>query len=86
MAFLKRRSSGTSIGSGFTIHGQSKRNPIPSWRNRLQSLDGEKNEHLALKKYCDFMSQAVRFRDQLDRGAAALDAHIQQEIDRARGK
>ena len=41
---------------------------------------------LALKKYCDFMTQTAPIREQIDRGAAALDAHISQMIDEARGK
>jgi len=63
-----------------------KNDPVPSWRKRLDSLMAEKDDHLALKKYCDFMRQTGTLRDQIGQGAGQLDGHIQEEIDRARGK
>ena len=63
-----------------------KSDPIPAWRKRQKELEKEKDYHKALKRYCDFMRQTEALRAQLDESAAALDMHIQQEIDRMRGK
>jgi len=60
--------------------------PVASWRKRLDSLRQEKNLHAALKRYCDFMRQTEDFRAKIDESAAQLDAHIQHQIDVARGK
>ncbi len=65
---------------------KTKRDPIPGWRKRLSSLRSEKNKHLALKKYCDFLKQTEPLRQVIDRAAESLDRHIQEEIDRGRGK
>jgi hypothetical protein len=62
------------------------RDPIPSWRRRLDSLKQETNPHLALKKYRDFMSQTEDIRALVAESAAQLEAYIQHEIDVARGK
>ena len=64
----------------------AKTDPIPSWRKRLGSIEKEKDHHLALKKYCDFMNQTESLRSAIFESAAGLDAHIQQQIDEARGK
>lgn len=63
-----------------------KLDPIPSWRLRLQSLSREKDYHKALKRHYDFMRQTEKVRSILSESAAQLDAHIQQQIDIARGK
>jgi len=63
-----------------------KKDPIPSWRKRLASLDAEANKYIALKKYGDFMRQTEELRAQLQEAAAQLDARIQEQIDIARGK
>jgi len=63
-----------------------KRDPIPSWRLRVASLEKESDPHRALKKYCDFMRQTERFRAVLDESAAQLDGFIEEQIDIARGK
>lgn len=63
-----------------------KSDPIPAWRDRHKALTKEKDYHKALKRYCDFMRQTEDFRTQINDAAAALDMHIQQEIDRIRGK
>lgn len=60
--------------------------PIPGWRKRLNSLNAEKNPHVALKKYCEFMSQTEDLRTLISESARQLDAHIQQLVDQARGK
>jgi hypothetical protein len=63
-----------------------KSDPIPGWSSRLESLKKEKDYHKALKRYCDFMRQTEDIRSKLDEAAEQLDAHIQQQIDIARGK
>lgn len=63
-----------------------KKDPIPSWRARLETLEREPNYHKALKRYCDFMRQTEDIRSKLTEAAAQLDAHIQEQIDIARGK
>ncbi|POA89255.1 hypothetical protein C1882_01380 [Pseudomonas sp. FW305-E2] len=63
-----------------------KSDPIPSWRNRLQSLRNEKNPHRALKKYCDFHTQTEQIRMEIREAVFQLDSHIQNEIDYYRGK
>lgn len=64
----------------------TKTDPVPSWRKRLKSLEGEKDKHVALKKYCDFMKQTEDLRAKIEESAAQLYAHIQHQIDIARGK
>lgn len=65
---------------------QVKSDPIPGWRVRQARLAKEKDYHLALKKYCDFMRQTETLRSQINESAAQLDAHIEHLIDVARGK
>lgn len=62
-----------------------KKDPIPSWRKRLLSLQKETDEHKALKKYKDFMDQTETIREQIDEAALQLDRHIEEQIDMARG-
>lgn len=64
----------------------TRTDPIPGWRKRLHSLGNEENPHLALKKYCQFMSQTLGLRTLISESASQLDAHIQQMVDAARGK
>lgn len=63
-----------------------KRDPVPSWRKRVASLQKERDPHRALKKYCDFMRQTEAIRSTLNEAGAQLDGYIQSEIDRARDK
>jgi hypothetical protein len=63
-----------------------KRDPIPSWRSRHESLLSEGNPHKALKKYCDFMRQTEAIRSTLMKSAMQLEQHLQSQIDIARGK
>ena len=65
---------------------QVRADPILSWKRRLESLKSERSPDTALKKYCDFMRQTEEFRSKIDESASQLDAHIQQQIDIARGK
>jgi hypothetical protein len=55
--------------------------PIPSWRNRAASLAAERNPHVALKKYCEFIKQTEALRAAIDTSANQLDAHIQNMVD-----
>jgi hypothetical protein len=65
---------------------QVRNDPVPSWIKRLASLRSETDPHAALRKYSEFMKQTETIRSQIEESAAALDAHIQQQIDVARGK
>lgn len=60
--------------------------PIKGWQTRHKSLIEEKDSHLALKKYMDFINQTRGIRDKIDKAASNLDGYIQQQIDEARGK
>lgn len=63
-----------------------RNDPIPSWNARLDSLQRETDEHVAFKKYCDFMQQTEKFRSVIEEAARGLDSEIQHQIDVARGK
>lgn len=63
-----------------------KKDPIPSWRSRLETLVKERDYHKALKKYCDFMRQTEDIRFYINESAVQLDSYIQQQVDAARGK
>ncbi|CAH0439963.1 hypothetical protein [Ralstonia pseudosolanacearum] len=58
--------------------------PIPSWRNRAALLAAERNPHVALKKYCEFMNQTEALRTAIDTTASQLDAHIENAVDSMR--
>lgn len=62
------------------------KDPIIGWQARLQDLAKEADYHMALKRYCDFMHQTEDIRSKLSESAHQLDAHIQMQIDAARGK
>jgi len=62
------------------------KDPIPSWKVRLESLRREADAHMAFKKYCDFMNQTEAFRSVIESSAMALDSAIQHQIDVMRGK
>jgi hypothetical protein len=61
-----------------------KADPIAGWRKRQESVRSEKDRHLALKKYVDFMLQTEQFRSDMDEAEASLSQHIDQQIDEAR--
>lgn len=63
-----------------------KHDPVPGWKLRHHSLTRETNYHTALKKYCDFMSQAELIESALEESAADLDYHLEMESEIARGK
>lgn len=65
---------------------QVKKDPIPLWLDRHQSLAAEKDSHMALRKYCNFMSQTHDLRTQIEESSFQLDGYIQLQIDLARGK
>ncbi|MBK7583797.1 MAG: hypothetical protein IPI67_26835 [Myxococcales bacterium] len=62
------------------------RDPIGGWRMRLDGLKAERNLHVGLKKYSNFMKQTEAFREQVFEAAGSLNAGIQAAIDEARGK
>jgi hypothetical protein len=64
----------------------NKKDPVSGWQSRLVGLEGENEEHLAFKKYNDFMLQTAELRATVHESAAQLDASIQNQIDAARGK
>lgn len=66
--------------------GLTRKDPIPNWRRRLQALARESNPHRALQLYRSFMDQTRSLRTFIEESAAGLDNHIQEEIDRRRGK
>ena len=63
-----------------------KTDPIRGWKSRLNKLKNTSNQHAALKSYCDFINQTESIRNCIYRAAVQLDAHIQEQIDIARGK
>jgi hypothetical protein len=63
-----------------------KDDPIPSWKNRLASLQRDEDHHQALKKYCDFIKQTDALRTNIRDSAEALEREIQHQIDLARGR
>lgn len=62
-----------------------RKDPVDSWKQRLASLKSEPDEHKALRKYSEFMTQTQRFREAVDASAAALDQHVEEQIERTRG-
>lgn len=58
--------------------------PIAGWRQRQESLRVEKDKHVGLKKYADFMQQTEQFRSDMDESEASLSRHIDQQISEAR--
>lgn len=60
--------------------------PIRTWNGRAQRLQRERNPHAALEKYRGFMDQTSDLREHLDEAAAHVEAWVDSEIDRRRGK
>ncbi len=73
-----------TIGEEFP--GLVRSDPIAGWRRRATGLARETNPHRALHLYRAFMDQTLELRRAIDEAALGLDAHIQNEIDRMRGK
>ena len=65
---------------------QVSRDPIPGWRNRLNSLRAEVSPWRALKKYCDFMEQTNDIRLTLYEVESEIDSYIDLQSDILRGK
>jgi hypothetical protein len=65
---------------------KQRKDPIPGWKRRLNSLQREADPHRALQMYKNFMDQTEELRNILSKSAMLLDQHIQEEIDRRRGK
>lgn len=63
-----------------------KYDPISKWKKRADSVRREKNPHKSLKKYRDFMRQTEDIRDILEGAHTQVEAYIDEQIDRMRGK
>lgn len=63
-----------------------RKDPIPSWHKRAESLRLEKNVHAALGKYQNFMTKTAALREALMDSSGQVEAEIDAAIDRARGK
>ncbi|MAT83707.1 MAG: hypothetical protein CMQ43_01595 [Gammaproteobacteria bacterium] len=59
--------------------------PIKSWKRRLGSLRNEKDQHKALRKYQEFMTQTQPFREAIDKATAAMDQEVEMQMERMRG-
>ena len=60
--------------------------PFQTWRKRAQLLRREKNPFKALKKFDDLRDEKSYISEVIENAASELDAYIQLEIDRLRGK
>ena len=58
--------------------------PIPSWQGRANSLRREANPNQALKKYRSFIGQTATMRENIEEGAAQVDAYIDGQIEQMR--
>jgi hypothetical protein len=63
-----------------------KMDPIAAWQKRNVAIRREKNPHKALKKYRDFMTQTADIRAIFEEAHAQVEQHIDEQIDRMRGK
>lgn len=60
--------------------------PVSKWRDRLRSIEQEKDEAAALEKYCNFINQTLIIRGQIARQDDALWEHIEELSDRYRDR
>lgn len=65
---------------------QFKRDPISSWRKRVDKLRRGKSAHLALSNYQSFMKATREVRDALNETARQIDDGIDRLVDERRGK
>lgn len=63
-----------------------RKDPITSWLRQSEKVQKEPDPNKALHHYCSFIDQTWGIRDQIDQLALVLDQHIEEQIDRARGK
>ena len=63
-----------------------KKDPIPNWTKRLNSLKDTTGNHKILKKYHDFILQTQDLRDKILKSVESYDNYINMAIDMARGK
>jgi hypothetical protein len=63
-----------------------KRDPIPGWRSRCNSIAKETDYDKALKKYCDFMKQTDELRVTLTEVVDEINHYIGLEAEISRGK
>lgn len=66
-------------------HWPTMKDPVPSWRNRLNSVRREKNPLKAIKKYCDFMGQTTDIRLTLEEVESEIDGYIDFQAEILRG-
>lgn len=60
--------------------------PVASWTKRAASIGAEKNPHKCLEKYQQLVEQMADVHAAVESAADTLDAHVQMQIDIARGK
>jgi len=65
---------------------ECKNDPVPTWRNRIESLRTETDSHKALDKYSNFMKQTEEVRLAIDDFGMEIDSMIQDKVDVLRGK
>ena len=63
---------------------QYRGDPIPSWQERARKLREETNPNQALKKYRSFIDQTAKMRENIEEGAAQVDAYIDGQIEKMR--
>lgn len=63
-----------------------KRDPIQSWRKRVDKLRRSKSAHLALSNYQSFMKATREVRDALSETSRQIDDAINRLVDERRGK
>ena len=63
-----------------------RRDPVPAWRKRVESLRLEVNPHRALKKYRSFMDHTSPIREKVYESMSQVDAYIDEQIERMRWK
>jgi hypothetical protein len=63
-----------------------KKYPINKWKKRLRKLQSEKNEHKGLGKYCCFMRDTEKLRDDLEDAYEKCNGWLEMEAEILRGK
>lgn len=61
-----------------------KDDPVPGWRRNLQSLAGEKSNHAALKKYCEFVERTEDVIEEISVMSGDVDEGIERAAEEAR--
>lgn len=66
--------------------GLCKKDPIPNWTKRVNTMKATTCSHEILSKYCNFVKQTESVRTNIWNSVGALEAEIDRQIDAARGK